>query len=244
MKRGFGRGLSGRALLAVLCLSFLLSVESRGAETLRMVSVTNDRWRSDLVIVAQARDTAVTVSDLLIAPRKFANIGDCERVDNFRAWYVQKYDDVAILPVTTERGYARMWTEAIYRDAFGNFNTVTIPPLRPAMKPGERHTIDAIASDTKRSTFIALFTDGAGFTQVRLRILDGRGEEVGIETVEVSGFTFYEIRTRVGIGRLELTNTPPQVGCVGCRQANVYAVAFIGRREGGSPRTELPYPAL
>jgi hypothetical protein len=239
MKRGHWQ--SWGTAFAALCL-FLFSFAALGQDTARVVHIDNEAWTSNVVIVATS-DLAMRTSDCTsfgAYTLKLPYRGS-ELLDHFSDRLCSGRIGVAELPILS--GSARVWTEATYRDALGNFNVVEIPSLPQALRPGEgRYEFAGIENGVDgKSTFFALFTKPGTATRVTLTVRDNENANPKTEMVDVDGFAFYELRTALRIGNVTMTNTPIVIGCHGCNlSAPVWAVAFVGQRAGGSPRAELP----
>ncbi len=88
-------------------------------------------------------------------------------------------------------------------------------------------------------TSIALFSVTS--ETAKLTIYDGGNNVIGTELVPVNGAVFYRLLTPVVIGRVEITREPlPVICCPVPKASDLYAVAFIGLPNGGSPRVEVP----
>src|SRR5687768_580443 len=129
MKRGFGRGLLGRSA-AVLCLSLFL-VMTLSAETRRaaLVQVSNEAWStrfiaSDASAQSTVRETGCLALTGLVGEGISTYIPDAARCAPAGIASIATFEVI---------GDARLTTDAIYRDAHGNFNTVEIEELEPAL---------------------------------------------------------------------------------------------------------------
>ena len=249
MKRGFLRH-TGRAVATLCFFVFAVNAIAADPEPMRLVHSDSDTWQSRGAIFATSADTVVRTSDCTSFSAFTRNLpyGGSALIDSI-AGNLCSHDNpgVAILPV--KQGSVRAWSELTYRDALGNFNTVEIPSLprslgQSASLPGGGFSSQAYEfagienGYDGKSTFFALFTEGGPSARVAIEFRDEMNRPLGTEQIDVDRFLFYEAGTRVRIGNAVMTNRPLQFGP--STPANVYAVAFVGRREGGSPRVEVP----
>lgn len=240
MNQGFCRRLAGGALsvLCLLLLSMTLPLAANEAPIERMIAVDNDAWSSDLIVSDAIGETRIEFSDYPVGPRPGAIL------PHNGAAIVPRFGDygapgpVRIVRLSILTGAAACHTQATYRDAAGDFNTVTIPSLGASLPIDENAYLKfrRIESTEDRSTWFALLTSAPAL--VTFYIYDGEDQRAGAETLELDvGFTFYELSTSIAIGRVELKCGGPFGG--GC-EAPVDAVAFVGYRSGGGPRVEMP----
>jgi hypothetical protein len=232
-------------LIALLCLFLFVACSATAAEPLhvaRLLAIDNDGWQSDLVASEAVGETKVELADYTFGPRPGLFLADngAGIYPDFAAWL--NGGPVRIARVEIMSGAAALHTQATYRDQAGDFNTVTIPALGSPLPFDDKDAYLAfsrIESSAERSTWLALLSDEPGL--VTLSVYDGENATAGTEVVSLErGFTFYELRTSVEIGRLEL-KCGASFGCGGCGcEAPVDAVAFVGYRSGGGPRVEMP----
>ena len=249
MKRGFLRH-TGRAVATLCFFVFAANAIAADLEPMRLVHIDNEAWQSRGVIFATSADTVVRTSDCTsfsIFTRNLPYAGSA-LIDSVAGNLCSNDNPgVAILPV--KQGSVRAWSELTYRDALGNFNAVEIPSLpqslgQSAFLPGggfnsqSYHFAGIENGYDGKSTFFAILTEGGKLARVAIEFRDEMNRPLSTEQIDVDGFLFYEVETRIRIGNAVMTNQPLQFGP--SMPANVYAVAFVGRREGGSPRVEVP----
>jgi len=232
-------------LVTALCLSLLLFTNASAAATVaRVVHVDNADWSTSVGVLATSPDGAsIRTSDCNYGGVYTLTVPfhGTELIEHFADSLCSRESiGIATLPVLS--GSATYWTEALYRDSHGNFNAVEIPeltaaPLAPSTS--SRYEFYGIENGVNgKSTFIALFA-GGGSTRVSIQTFDRQNKPKGDpETVLVDGFVFYELKTTVAIGGITIANIGVGVGPF--TSASIDAVAFVGLREGGSPRVVLP----
>jgi hypothetical protein len=134
-------------------------------------------------------------------------------------------------------GDIRLTTDAVYRDARGNFNTVEIEELSPALtQESTQARLSRIENGAGKHTDLAFFASEP--TQLTVRVFDSEGQQVGVEEILATAFTFVPLATRVEIGHLEITAGLPLLPQA--PRSPVFALAFVARDEGGSPRVVYP----
>jgi hypothetical protein len=247
MNRGFGRSFLGRVLLAVLCSFFLFASAAIAAERkVRILTIDSATWSSDLVASEPQPDTRIETTNCVLGPvPAIAPPPDGASIVR-DIGTLQCFRDEApahIAELTIRSGDATIFTQATYRDAAGDFNTVTIPEITttlPASPTSSTLRFERIESTTDRSTFIAFFAQSAQY--VSISVYDGNGNELAIEEGLIQrGFTWYELDTSVEIGSVEVRRGTISIGCPGCQDGGALdAIAFVGYRSGGSPRVEMP----
>jgi hypothetical protein len=239
MKRGFGAGLLRTALLA-LCVS-LFTFSAIAGSVAHVVVIKNATWSTRAIYTAGPDGAEVALSNCFYPPLTLSP-GQSVLIEDSASVLCSLGSDASLIDLPVTRGTAEVMTELTYRDPLGNLNTLSIPSLTtflPATSPANttlRFQRIENGSDG-RSTFFAIFS--RGFTYLQLTTFDGAGKVIGTETVAMtSGFRFYELQNQVSIGAVEIKEG---IGCFTCDvRADLYAVAFVGQRAGGSPRVELP----
>jgi hypothetical protein len=252
------------ALVALMMFLVLPVVGDEPSRVANVLIVDNDAWRTDLAIVAPQGDATVRMSDC----NGFGGAYTIELTGGGGLFVpnVSQYQcsrtKLGVVKLPILKGEPRLWSQAHYRDANGNTNVVMLPTLPeslPASYADGAQTFDAEyvfegienSSTFGRSTFIALVPDGGGKTTVELtatsysdpdsvrrRAVRSSTSTAVTETVEVEGFTFYELKTPVEFGRLIVRHIAPANASASAPR--IFAVAFIGDRNGGSPRVEVP----
>ena len=155
---------------------------------------------------------------------------------------------VARLPISA--GSAKISTELIFRDARGTLNVVRIPalptPIEESDSPNE-YEFDSIENGYfDKTTYFAIITDNYAREKtatVELEIRDENNLKIGSEFVDVDGFAWYELRTPVCIGNVVMRVVQATISPA-TAQPKVWAVAFVGFAEGGSPDVIVPAHAI
>jgi hypothetical protein len=244
------RGFLGTAF-ATLCLSFSMfascpdvACAAEPATTkVKLVIVDNADWQSDGSISGATEGTTVRKTNC-----KVGGSGDTialaadgsALLENIGASQCDISAPAGLTELTIT-GSATLRTEATYRDAAGNFNTVDIPAFSPDLAASGKTALafSRIENAGSRSSYFALFTDSP--TWATVTIYDAANKRLATEPHLVARFGFYPIAQSVTIGRAEVTQGLTNFGCDGCQGgAPVYGVAFVGRAAGGSPRVEIP----
>jgi hypothetical protein len=243
--RGFVREPAGKAV-AVLCLLILsmivlpLAADEAPAIT-RMIAVDNDAWQSDLIASEAIGETHIEFADYPIGPRPGVLMPDGGSAVYKSFGTYSGPGPVRVVRLATKAGAAKLHTQATFRDAAGDFNTVTIPALGVQLqpdKPNELLEFQRVENTDERSTWFALLTTAPAL--VSFYVYDGDNQQVGSESILVDpGYRFYELATPISIGRVELKCGVHGSSFGGC-EAPVDAVAFVGYRSGGGPRVEMP----
>lgn len=255
MKRGFTNVAKALLLMVVLC-GTVPAVAENTMRYANMLVVDNESWRTDLAVIAGDGEATLRVSDciglgaLTTVRLPFASGRLVPHITDYQCSDTK----IGVVKLPIVSGTPRLWTEAIYRDAIGNRNVVMIPEL-PAALPPSRSTTDPASTFTAeyvfegvendstlgKSTFLALTPEGNRRTEIQVSVY-GYGTDpklIAVEILPVDGFTFYELPTPIEFGRVVIKNiTPP--GNDNHLDPGLFAVAFVGYREGGSPRVELP----
>lgn len=242
MKRGFG--LSG-GVLAVAMLCSILFATPAGAESYlclerkaNVLAVTHPGWKSRVVVTSPSGATVETANcknrlDLATIPAGGAFLGD-----DIATSFCNKVTTGVYQLEVNEGGCASYETRATYEDPSGALNVITIPELPSAIARGDAHNFLAIQNGNEPPyTWFALIPATPGFTRIALKVYDGQRNEIGTEIVDVSGFTFYQLKTSVAIGSVEARNIGAGVGPAD--DVDVYVVGFTGF-ERGSPRVAMP----
>ena len=238
MKRGFAGGVSSRALavvMLVLCSSFAFASPAECPQrSARLMIVDNADWTSGAIASSDAGAT-IRVSDCggFAQFTRTLPADGYAAVDNLAANLCSPGAVVRVVELPVLSGCATLATEAVYRDALGNFNVVTIPELgAPLSENSAPATFKTVRSTAPRSTFIAFVSNSS--TRALVEVYDETGALVFEDMPSIEGFLFYELPAAVTIGRVTVTNIGPGVGPL--PPSELYAVAFSGFREGGSPR--------
>jgi hypothetical protein len=249
MKRGFSRSLG--TALATLCFLFFGSCPQsafadEAPKTARLVYVDNGSWKSDAIASNASAGATLRITNC----KGIGFPGDTLTFDANGQAAVRNFTklqcNTASLFGTVDLPYTgsiELGTEATYRDANGNFDFVYIPALTDAQTlpagSKDRLTVHRIMSAADRSTFLAI----VGSSWLTLKFYDGANPFiVGFtDAIKVDGSRWYDVATSLPIGRVEITRGVTGFGFPASDDGtDVNVVGFVGKREGGSPRVELP----
>jgi hypothetical protein len=246
MKRGFLRR-AGTAVAALCLLLVVATAEAADAKTARLLYVSNESWSADAIASNASAGATLRTTDCngigFPGDTITFEAGGEAVVSNFAKLQCNAKSLFGIVELPYS-GSIELATEATYRDAKGNFNFVYIPALTDAQKlPAASHarlTLSRVSSKAgERSTYLAIV--GSSWLTINLYLGSNPFLVVGTEVVYATGATWYEIKTELPIGRAEITRGVAGVGFPGADEGgDVYVVGFVGKREGGSPRVELP----
>ena len=252
MKRGFGEGSRSGRVAALCSIVFLVamaatasaaSVDECPVRNARVAYVSNDaRWTSNLPVTsrtgATVRLTDCSGMGFLTADLVAGGSAIAEDFPGFLCSSAGVTVGVAELPVLA--GCATFATEAIYRDASGARNVVTIPELAAPLAEHDTVTFAGIQSEAPRSTFLAIIPAPGGIgTRVSVTVYDHENEVVATETIAVDAFVFYDVPP-VRVGNVEVRNVGPGAGVGDDLGTSVDVIAFGGFRESGGPRVIEP----
>lgn len=215
------------------------------AADLHLLYTNDPAWHSDLVGKATEAGTVLRTTNCNgLTPDVALPFNGSVLVENFSLNLCGALGHFGVVTLPVKSGGVRAWTEAAFSDGKST-NTVAIPALPDALPQGspgndQWYEVGGIENGTRgRATYIA-FATAAGSARVEIAVFDDTNTKVGTEVVAFSGFVFYALQTPVKLGRAEVRNIGLSVGSPGGQEASVYAVAFVGRPEGGSPRVEIP----
>jgi hypothetical protein len=249
------------AILVAIAISYgaVATAEDTKKEA-NLLIAESATWTTDLAIVADHDEAMLRLSDCVgfgALTTVRLPLGGGKLVPKI-ARYQCSNTTTGVIKLPIVSGTPRLWTQATYRDPFGNQNVVMIPEL-PQPLPASYATKDPDSSVTAeyvfdgienapafgKSTFLALAPDAGGKTTVTIDVYEyaDTSRRIATETVEVDAFTFYELTSVVEFGRIIVTHAPSSDDTEDKRPA-LFAVAFVGYRAGGSPRVALPLTRL
>jgi hypothetical protein len=249
------------AMLIAMTIAYGAAAQAPAtARNANLLIADSETWRTDLAVVAGDEETTLRVSDCIgfgALTTVHLPVGGGKLVPKI-ARYQCTNTTTGVIKLPIVSGTPRLWTQATYRDPFGNQNVVMIPEL-PAPLPASYTTTDPDSSVTAeyvfdgienasafgKSTFLALTPDTSGKTTVTIDVYSYAdiSRPIATETVEVDAFTFYELTTPLEFGRLIVKHAPSADDSKE-KRPKLFAVAFAGYRAGGSPRVELPLTRL
>jgi hypothetical protein len=260
MKRGFSRSIcTAFAALCVLLISTAAFAAETEPATARLLYLSTGSWSADAIASNASPGATLRKSNCIggLADAKtisFSADGAAILKDFAKLQCGSGADPLGIVDLQYS-GSIELATEATYRDAAGNFNFVSIPPLTaeqllPADDKNARLVLRRVSSiKGERSTFLAIV--GRAWLTITFYSGDNPFLIVGTEVVNTTaGFEgctakecapWHEVTTQLAFGRAEIKRGTIGFGIPGADGGtDIYVVGFVGKREGGSPRVELP----
>ena len=201
------------------------------ARTAHVLTVDAPGWNPSLVITTATGGTAkLTPCNLPFSTATLPADG-AFAVDDWNSLLTcGSSAAVRVVDIPVQEGSCLTYsTEAVYRDGDA---VVEIPELHAPLAAGNSIRFAGIRTDAPRSTFIALVARDGGLTRAAVTLFDGEAAKLKREVVYVDGFTWYEVPAGVSVGSVDVEN----IGSGLDDGAGLYAVAFAGYRDGGSPR--------
>lgn len=228
-----------------------------------VVFAQNANWNSSLDISSAIPDeygftVDVDPTNCRIgpAPTYVMKSGQVERFTDFGKWQCASIP-FGITYVHIKRGWVNLYTSAVYTDqSTGWKSRVDIPDLWgheiPIQVPNSGPVgsgVDGLAIIERvangydgQSTYLLLATkDPTKTAYVTISVYDSENKLVGTEFPLVERSMFYQLQTKVRIGRAEVrTGIRARELPASPASSAVYVVAFEGFSAGGSPRVEVP----
>jgi hypothetical protein len=139
----------------------------------------------------------------------------------------------------------------ISRNAEGVYTSFPVAALIPGAFAGAVPTqLVTAESGNGLGTYIVFINESAKAQAVveTLTVFDSAGKQLALESADVPpGVSLYSLKTTVPIGRVQLEQGIPGIGCGdGCGQTDepVYVFATVNTAAGGAPRTLYLQPVL
>jgi hypothetical protein len=207
--------------------------------TANVVYVTADGWSTSLLATSENPATVPISDSCPIAPASVHPRGGVF-IPNWPDYLCNKQASIGVTRlVITEGSCVSLSTEAVFRDGAAVVEIPELPDALPAKGEGVLR-FRKVRSGGDVSTFIALISAEGGETRAVLTYYGADGSELGSSFVSVSTpFAWVEVPVEMSIGSIEVANIGAGVG-VGAPDAGLYAIAFTGKRDGGSPRVITP----
>ncbi len=249
MKRGFQRGLG--TAFAALCI-FVFAVTSFADEprtaTLVYLDYTDSAqtYRTNLLVACDDGDGCEVSSTTCNFGWFPTNIklakGESRIVDDFARGAFCSAAPLAIGTVTLpiRKGNPRISTVVTRTSKDGNVASFEVQPVDVAPPGNSWLAARLIQSDGNFSTWYAIFNESDRQVFVTTKVYDENNALAGSEVAALQpGFNWFEIKTRVRSGRVEIRTGTQGFGMPGSdATAPLRGVALVNWRAGGSPRVE------